>query len=133
MQILVLLGMYFDAVVVEVEKSIFWDWLWPYCVIGILLDQYLDSNYLHKVLDLQLIFLPLSYFFFCHEVRVSSIMIGIVLIQFSWTNNVSKHFRKTIFIRLYVFYKAQSLKCASWKLKMTKTNNQSHFLKEEEA
>jgi len=33
MQILGLLGMYFDAVVVEVEKSLlFSDWLWPYCV-----------------------------------------------------------------------------------------------------
>ena len=33
MQILGLLGMYFDAVVVEVEKYLlFSDWLWPYCV-----------------------------------------------------------------------------------------------------
>ena len=33
MQILGLLGMYFDAVVVEVEKYLlfFSDWLWPYC------------------------------------------------------------------------------------------------------
>ena len=32
MQILDLLGMYFDAVVVEVENSLlFSDWLWPYC------------------------------------------------------------------------------------------------------
>ena len=32
MQILGLLGMFFDAVVVEVEKSfLFSDWLWPYC------------------------------------------------------------------------------------------------------
>ena len=31
MQILGLLGMYFDAVVVEVEKYLlFSDWLWPY-------------------------------------------------------------------------------------------------------
>jgi hypothetical protein len=31
MQILSLLGMYFDAVVVEVEKYLlFSDWLWPY-------------------------------------------------------------------------------------------------------
>ena len=31
MQILGLLGMYFDAVVVEVEKCLlFSDWLWPY-------------------------------------------------------------------------------------------------------
>ena len=32
MQIMVLLGMYFDAVVVEVKKNFFSDWLWPYCV-----------------------------------------------------------------------------------------------------
>ena len=36
MQILGLLGMYFDAVVVEVEKNLlFSDWLWPYCVLSI--------------------------------------------------------------------------------------------------
>ena len=35
MQILGLLGMYFDAVVVEVEKYLlFSDWLWPYCGIS---------------------------------------------------------------------------------------------------
>ena len=35
MQILGLLGMYFDAVVVEVEKYLlFTDWLWPYCGTG---------------------------------------------------------------------------------------------------
>jgi hypothetical protein len=32
MQILGLLSMYFDAVVIEVEKYLlFSDWLWPYC------------------------------------------------------------------------------------------------------
>jgi len=32
MQFLGLLGMYFDAVVVEVEMCYFFsDWLWPYC------------------------------------------------------------------------------------------------------
>ena len=32
MQILGLLGIYFDAVIVEVEKYLlFSDWLWPYC------------------------------------------------------------------------------------------------------
>ena len=35
MQILGLLGMYFDAVVVEVKKIYFYsDWLWPYCVLS---------------------------------------------------------------------------------------------------
>ena len=35
MQILGLLGMYFDAVVVEVEKYLlFSDWLWPYCELN---------------------------------------------------------------------------------------------------
>ena len=35
MQILGLLGMYFDAVVVEVEKFLlfFSNWLWPYCAL----------------------------------------------------------------------------------------------------
>ena len=34
MQILLLLGMYYDAVVVEVERYLlFSDWLWPYCGI----------------------------------------------------------------------------------------------------
>jgi hypothetical protein len=33
MQILGILGLYFDAVVVQVEKILlFSDWLWPYCV-----------------------------------------------------------------------------------------------------
>ena len=33
MQILGLLGMYFDAVVVEVKTFLLlFDWLWPYCV-----------------------------------------------------------------------------------------------------
>ena len=87
-QILGLLGIYFDAVVVTVEKSIFLDWLWPYCVIEILLDQYLDSTYLliktHKVLDLQQFFLNyLIFSVILDEAIVSSIMIGIVLIQFS--------------------------------------------------
>ena len=35
MQILGLLDMYFDLVVVEVEKCIYFfsDWLWPYCAV----------------------------------------------------------------------------------------------------
>ena len=37
MQILGLLGMYFDAVVVEVEKYLlFSDWIWPYCVANLI-------------------------------------------------------------------------------------------------
>ena len=53
MQILGLLGMYFDAVVVEVEKCLlFSDWLWPYCVITLC---YFDSTiFLNFVYDIDL-------------------------------------------------------------------------------
>ena len=60
MQILGLLGMYFDAVVIEV-KTFFSDWLWPYCDGGISDSLYgLDeSAYLTSTRN----FKPTKYFY----------------------------------------------------------------------